>query len=113
VRIFEPDEAGDHHVVVLSELPDNTGQSITNAIEQVAGEVLLNNVLPSTETVVIEHYPAESHPPEAETFDLVTFEHAGPEPVLRGGVWAIEMGAPEWARIDRRTVETLVGLPLR
>lgn len=114
VRIYEPTERnpGDHHVVVLSEEPSNTGQSITNAIEQVAGEVLLNNVLPTNETVVIEHYPAEAHPPADETYDLVTFGHADPEPVLRAGKWAIEMGEPEWKRIDRHTVETLVGQPL-
>lgn len=113
VRIFEPEAGGDHHLVVLSELPDNTGQSVTNAIEQVAGEVLLANVLPSTETVVIEHYPAEAHPPEKETFDLVTFSTRDPEPVLRAGEWKIELGEPEWKRIDRQTVETLVGQPLR
>lgn len=116
MRIFEPDaegNPGDHHVVVISELPGNTGQSVTNAIEQLAGEVILTNALPSSETVFIEHYPAESHPPEKETFDLVTFSNRDPEPVLRAGVWKVELGEPEWARIDRETVETLVGQPLR
>jgi hypothetical protein len=115
VRIFEPDEGnpGDHHVVVLSELPTNTGQSVTNAVEQLAGEVMLANVLPTNATVVIEHYPAESHPPEDETYDLVTFANRDPEPVLRAGAWAVELGAPEWSRIDGKTVETLVGQPLR
>ncbi len=113
VRIYEPPAEGDHHVVVLTEIPGNTGQSVTNAIEQLAGEVILANALPSTQTVVIEHYPAESHPPEKETFDLVTFEHANPEPVLRAGVWKVELGEPEWKRVDRKTVETLVGQPLR
>ncbi len=113
VRIYEPEAEGDHHVVVLTEIPGNTGQSVTNAIEQLAGEVILANALPSTETVVIEHYPVEAHPPAPETFDLVTFEHADPEQVLRAGVWVIELGAPSWLRVDRETVETLVGQPLR
>lgn len=113
MRIYEPTEDGDHHVVVLTEMADNRGQSVTNAIEQLAGEVILANALPSSETVVIEHYPHESRPPGAETYDLVTFEHTNPEPVLRAGVWALELGEPSWLRVDRATVETLVGQPLR
>ncbi len=115
MRIFEPEAGnpGDHHVVVLTELADNRGQSVTNAIEQLAGEVILANALPSNETVVIEHYPAESRPPNPETFDLVTFANREPETVLRAGVWRIELGEPSWLRVDRETVETLVGQPLR
>ncbi len=115
VRIFEPEFEGDHHVVVFSEMEDNTGQSITNAIEQVAGEVMLANALPTTATVVIEHYPAAARfpVPEDETYDLVTFSHSDPEPVLRAGEWKIELGTPEWSHLDRSAAETLVGQPLR
>ncbi len=116
MRIFEPDggNIGDHHhVVVFSEVAENTGQSITNAIEQLAAEVILANALPSKETVVIEHYPAAARPTEKETFDLVTFSHADPEPVLRAGKWQLELGEPEWSPIDRQAVETLLGQPFR
>ncbi len=113
MRIYEPTEKGDHHVVVLSEVPENTGQSITNAVERLAGEVILANALPSSETVVVEHYPAESRPPNAETFDLVSFADTDPEPVPRAGAGALELGEPSWLRIDRETVETLVGQPLQ
>lgn len=118
VRIFEPDaegNPGDHHVVVFSEVPENEGQSITNAIEQLAGEVMLANALPTNATIVIEHYPAAAHvfpAREDETYDLVTFEHAEAEPVLRGGEWRVELGAPEWSHLDREAVATLVGQPL-
>ena len=113
MRIYEPEAKGDHHVVVLTEVADNRGQSVTNAIEQLAGEVILGNALPSSETVVIEHYPSESRAMGAETFDLVTFANRDPETVLRAGVWQIELGEPSWLRVDRATVETLVGQPLR
>ncbi len=120
VRIFEPDDDGNpddhHHVVVFSEMEDNTGQSVTNAIEQLAGEVMLANALPTTATIVIEHYPAAAHvfpAPEDETYDLVTFSHSDPEPVLRAGEWKIELGTPEWSHLDRSAAETLVGQPLR
>ncbi len=119
MRLYEPSSAeaeenpGDHHVVVFSEVAENTGQSITNAIEQLAAEVILANALPSKETVVIEHYPAASRPTEKETFDLVTFSHADPEPILRAGKWQLELGEPEWSPIDRQAVETLLGQPFR
>ena len=64
MRIHEPDAAGspgDHNVVLLSELPDNRGQSIANAVEQLAGEAIPANALPS-----------------AETFDLVAFSARKP-----------------------------------
>ena len=112
VRVYGTDEPGDHHVVVFTELPDNPGQSVTNAIEQIAGEVILANALPSRGTVVIEHVPEECRE-GSETFDLVSFSHRDPEPVLRAGEWRIELGEPEWKRVDRKTVEALVGQPLR
>ncbi len=122
VRVYEPEaEPGagnpnnrfvdDHYVVVLSEEPDNTGQSVTNAIERLAGEVILDNALPPNSTVVIEHYPAESRPGGAETFDLVVFDRRDPRD--RAGERLLELGDPEWKRIDRATVETLIGRPLR
>lgn len=114
VRIYEPTEDGDHFVVVFSEVAENEGRSsVTNTIEQLAADVILAHALPSKETVVIEHYPAASRPTEEETFDLVTFSHADPEPVLRAGVWRLELGEPEWSPIDRQAVETLLGQPFR
>lgn len=38
VRIYEPGQSGDHYVLVITELEDNSGQSVTNAIEQLAGD---------------------------------------------------------------------------
>ena len=46
VRLYLPDAAepgeilGDAPVVIVSELPDNPGTSVTNAIEQIAAEVM-------------------------------------------------------------------------
>ncbi len=119
VRVYEPEAENpnnrfvdDHYVVVLSEEPDNTGQSVTSAIERLAGEVILDNALPPNGTVVIEHYPAESRPPGgAETFDLVVFDRRAPRD--RAGERLLELGEPEWSPIDRQAVETLLGQPFR
>jgi hypothetical protein len=73
VRIFLPEEPDrDAPVVVCTELPSNPGQSVTNAAEQIAAEVIRAHLLP-TPLVWIEHYPPESTNRETETFDLVIF----------------------------------------
>lgn len=113
VRIYVPDSAEDSYVVVFSELASNTGQSVTNCIEQLAAGVIQANVKPTSQTVVIEHYESAAHGgKEDETYDLVTFSVEDPEPILRAGVWTLELGAPAWQHLDRGAVETLLGMPL-
>jgi len=88
VRVFEPDEPErDSYVVVLTELRDNPGQSVTNAAEEIAAGVVLANALPTSRTVWIEHYEggARGTPEDPATFDLLTFSADDPEPVLRAG----------------------------
>jgi hypothetical protein len=73
--------------------------------------VVLANVLPTTRTVWIEHYEdgARGTPQDRATFDLLTGSGGDPGPVLRAGVWKVELGSPSWKALDRATVETLVG----
>ena len=40
VRVYVPEEEGDAPVVLCSELPHNTGLSVTAAAEVIAGEVI-------------------------------------------------------------------------
>lgn len=85
VRIFVSGEEGANvparSVVIVTELANNPGQSVTNAIEWIAGEVLYSNRLDPAETVVIEHYEASpgarGTPEDSATFDLVTFSRRG------------------------------------
>jgi hypothetical protein len=113
VRIFVTDgsELDVPVAVVVTELGDNPGQSVTNCIERVVGEVLHAHSLDPSETVVIEHYEdgARGTQEDPATFDLVTFPNAGPKAVLRAGRWVFEMGEPEWKPLDRKTAEALVG----
>lgn len=60
-----------HSTVISTELQDNPGMSITNAVEKVAAQVSAYFEIPLSELVWIEHYPEE--PPHKESFDLVEF----------------------------------------
>jgi hypothetical protein len=109
VRIYEPDQPGDQYVVVITELAENPGQSVTNCVEQLAAEVIMAHALPSSETAFIEHYEKAERSGESETYDLVTFAWGDPEPHLVGGVWTIAFGDPSWRPLDRESVEVLLG----
>ncbi len=117
VRLYLPDEEDkildDAPVVIVSELPDNPGTSVTNAIEQIAAEVMDAPSLALEHVpVFVEHYPPEATGRAEETFDLVVFGHHEVREIVRGGVWRKEIGSPTWKPLDRRAVEVLLGSPV-
>jgi hypothetical protein len=108
VRIYLPDDMRDAPVVVCSELPNNPGGSITNSAETIAAGVILTNELP-TPLVWIEHWP-ERTTEGNEIFELVVFssyEVVERAPYL--GETRAWIGDASWKRLDRTTVEALVG----
>jgi hypothetical protein len=109
VRVYLPDDILDSPVVVCSELPNNPGGSITNSAEVIAAGVIRANELP-TPLVWVEHWPRESTGGGEETFELVVFssyEVEGRAPYL--GETRARIGGANWKRLDRATVEVLVG----
>jgi hypothetical protein len=109
VRIYLPDDVLDAPVVVCSELPNNPGGSITNSAEVIAAGVIRANELP-TPLVWIEHWPEERTDGGAETFELVVFSSYRVEeraPYL--GEKRAWIGDATWKRLDRASVEVLVG----
>jgi hypothetical protein len=89
VRIFVSDgsELDVAAVVVVTEVEDNPGQSVTNAIEWIVGETLHAHSLDPSETVVIEHYEngargTPEDPMGAE--DWVPYQGRVPEERARG-----------------------------
>jgi hypothetical protein len=108
VRIYLPDDDLNAPMVVCSELPNNSGGSITNSAEVIVAGVIQANELP-TPLVWIEHWPKETTDVE-ETFELVVFSSYKVEeraPYLRETrVW---IGDATWKRLDITTVEVLVG----
>ena len=118
VRIYLPDEEGEAlggaPVVVVSELPDNPGTSVTNAIEQIAAEVMYAHCFAMGRApVFVEHYPPRVTGGRDETFDLVVFANYDVRDVMRCGIWHKEIGSPTWKPLDRCTVEVLVGSPVQ
>ena len=117
IRLYLPDTEDkildDAPVVIVSELPDNPGTSVTNAIEQIAAEVMdAHSLALECVPVFVEHYPLEATARGEETFDLVDFGHHEVREVVRGGVWRKEIGSPTWKPLDRRAVEVLLGSPV-
>lgn len=120
VRLYLPGAAepgeplGDTPVVIVSELPDNLGTSVTNAIEQIAAEVMdAHRFAMGRAPIFVEHYPPRVTGGRDETFDLVVFDHHEVREVMRGGIWHKEIGSPTWAHLIRREVEVLVGSPVQ
>ncbi len=109
MRIYLPEDARDSPVVICSELPNNPGGSVTNSAEVIAAEVIRSHELP-TPVVWIEQRPKESTDGE-ETFELVVFssyEVQERAPYL--GETRAWIGGATWKRLDRTTVEVLVGV---
>jgi hypothetical protein len=103
VRLYMPDEEDEA-------LANNPGTSVTNAIEQIAAEVM-DALTPTRVPVFVEHYPLEATGGSEETFDLVVFAHEEIREVLRGGIRWKALGSPTWKPLDRRAVEVLVACP--
>jgi hypothetical protein len=109
VRIYLPDDVRDAPVVICSEVPNNSGGSITNSAETIAAGVIQANELP-TPLVWIEHWPEESTGRGEETFELVVFSSYKVEeraPYL--GETRAWIGDATWKTLDRTAVELLVG----
>jgi hypothetical protein len=107
VRIYLPDEEGDAPVVICSELPTNKGTSVTNAAERIAAEVIKHHELPVP--VWIEQRTSETAYGPEERFALVVFsDYEVRELAPYLGV-SLTIGEPTWKRLDRASVEALVG----
>ena len=59
------------HVLIVTELADNPGTSVTNMAEQLATHICQDLDIPPQGLVVIEHCPEGLFP---ESYDIVTFD---------------------------------------
>lgn len=80
-------------VAVITEHPDDTGMSVTNAAEYAWAAVQRQHCTPGTRVTVIEHYPGD--PVREETFDEITVD---PD------------GRARWTHLDRGLVLLSLGL---
>jgi hypothetical protein len=89
-------------VVLVTELEDNPGTSITNMAEGLATEVVRAFGLSLDALVWIEHYPDRlilgGRPRRPATFDQVTFTRT-----------AQGLRQPQWHRLSQAEVEAVLG----
>lgn len=100
----------DGAVVMMVELLDNPGQSVTNACEEIATRAVADFGLTPAQTRWFEHYPEERafrHGKERilskETFDEIEFHW------MKDGLGRDIASTPQWHRVSREEVELLVG----
>ena len=87
-------------LVVVTELDDNPGMSVTNAAEHLASQFCARKGISPNRLLWIEHYPAkgEGRRTIRESWDFVSF----------GWDWSRGVfGEPEWRPTDRRRVDAL------
>ena len=85
------------HTVVLSELTDNTGESITSACEAIATDLVFAKRLNPKSTRWIQHdLPYNGQP---QSFDELTFEWGGDDTA----------SDPQWAPLTADQAESLTG----
>ena len=83
-------------LVVLSELSDNHGPSITNNVELVARRVVELLGMEPEHTIIMEHYPAGCYGgSKEETFDLVRLTGEGGGPITKFPEFP-SADAPQW-----------------
>lgn len=101
LRAFEVEEAPT--LVIATELPHNTGTSITKAARDIAAKAYQWLERPAQGITFIEHYEQEGPQHYAqERFALVTFQHT------EGGGFS----SPDWRSITKEEVERMVGQAL-
>ncbi len=115
VRLVDPDDpVRDAPVVILSELPDNPGTSVTNAVSPLAAEVISLFALTrwgGPNPVFVEHHErgARGGPEDPDAFALVVFSDCEVRATTRDGVSRRTLGEPSRSQLDRAAVESLVG----
>lgn len=92
-----------HTVVIVTELPDNPGTSVTNGAEELATKVVADLSLDPRCTRFIERYTPDSYerknPHDGETFDEVTFR------------WKEKTASnPRWRRLQPLEIAALRGV---
>jgi hypothetical protein len=116
VRVFAaPRKEGDpapEMVVIVTELPDNPGTSVTNAMPQIA-TLLLPELIPNPDyrrfVSFVEHYPA-NETGKQDTFDAVGFaayDKFGP--YWARNLWGSGFSGTYWHRIARGELTVMLG----
>ena len=99
VRLFSHAEMPSLSVLIATELPDNPGPSVTNAIAGIAAQACARFALDPRYVAFVEHYDDE----DGERFAIVRFDLNDTPRLNR----------PQWSHTTRSDVEALIGQPLK
>lgn len=112
VRIYKGQTG---NVMLLTELPENTGLSVTNGVEKIAAEVAVEYNL--NHAIIIEHYPDRRGPQDqhdttlAENFSLVNFRENHFALVTINGeskVVSATLKGAQWSHLDAELVIAVI-----
>ncbi len=106
IRLYLPAEHTDAAVVICSELVEDP--VVGDVARIIAAEVISHFRLPGP-PIWVEHHPPEVTNGTHETFELIIFADYVVRNAVRAGVLVKEIGEPTRKRLDRQTVEMLVG----
>jgi hypothetical protein len=93
---------GEHAIVIVTELPNNPGRSVTNAATELATKIVADFALDPALTTFVEHYThgsyrqSDSREPW-ETYDAIIFTWQG-----------MQATQPEWRRLQPGEPEALL-----
>lgn len=115
VRIWQPDDGVGRPVVILGELDNNPGLSVTNGIERVADEVCkrwLDRRGLDAEWFSYHPTGASEFLADETGFHVVSFE-IDPSPTFDpSGSSRSNLAAPRWHDVTRRQLENVIGQPV-
>jgi len=96
--------------VILTELPDNPGTSVTNMVEELATQALRQLGLDPANTLIFEHYPERGNKwnPFPESWDLILPDWE----MCPDGYMAAQVPHDHhmWKRLTREEVLALIGV---
>lgn len=95
----------DKNFVILTELPQNEGTSVTNFVEHLATQVLRQLGFDPLNTIIIEHYPERGSKfnPLPESWDLVL-------PDWDNGIAKVPRDHHLWQHLTRQEALKLIGV---
>lgn len=100
---------GDVGLACWTELPNNTGTSVTNAAENLAAQVVSEFELHPEKCLFIEHYPGDKVLGQAERYDIVHLEWYR----MDNNIWRAKI--PTWEHLPlveaRLLIAKLEGAP--
>jgi len=83
------------NIVIMTELPENKGTSVTNACEAIATILFKNHNINPEDTIYIEHY----HRDKKDTYDLIMFNKINQSTETNLFPYPLLVHSPKWKRL--------------